>query len=110
MKNTLLNGMIAELKQAMIDEAAGELVNQFEFTNHGDRFKVIAQVGAWSVIYDCSRDRLIVAWALKPFNDGTGAWGNGFYFDNEGGNDLIERYKIDDVASFFIDKVFPDVE
>ena len=108
MKKDLLNSVIGKIKQGIIDVEAKD-ATYISFKNNDINCHILASCGGYSVIFDSINDRLIVVWCLKIWKsciDGsiTGGWGNGHYFDNNGGNDIIERYNIDDVANLFIEK------
>ena len=82
------------------------------FINNGMECFVIATSGGYHVIYDNSHDRLIVAWLVRLYGheligdtlNVIGDWGQGYYFNNKGGNDLMTRYNIGTVAELFIRK------
>lgn len=82
------------------------------FINNGMECFVIATSGGYHVIYDNSNDRLIVAWLVRLYGhefmgdtlNVIGDWGQGYYFNNNGGNDLMSRYEIEEVARLFIKK------
>lgn len=104
MKNDLLNSMIKTIKQGIIDAQSGDTTT-IEFENNGMTCHLLNKINNYNIVYDSTNDRLIIAWALELHGDFStglkGSWGNGNYFMNEGGNDLIERYQIAEVADTF---------
>ena len=82
------------------------------FINNGMECFIVATSGGYHVIYDNSHDRLIVAWLVRLYGhelmgdtlNVIGDWGQGYYFDNNGGDDLMTRYDIEEVARMFIKK------
>ena len=111
MKKDLLNTIIGQVKQDIINIQAGEVDSYLRFQNNRMDCFSLCNSGGYSIIYDNTTDRLIVAWAVKlsidfVLNEVKGSWGNGYYFDNNGGNDVIDRYNIGNVASLWIEKAF----
>ena len=111
MRNDLLNTITRQVKQDIININANETDSYLRFKNSGMDCFSLCNSGGYSVIYDNTNDRLIVAWAVKlsidfVLNEVNGAWGNGHYFDNNGGNNIIDRYDIGKVADLFIRKAF----
>jgi hypothetical protein len=111
MKKDLLNTVIRQVKQDIINIQAGEVDSYLRFENNGMDCFSLCNSGGYSIIYDNTNDRLIVAWALRlsinfAFQVNKGSWGNGYYFNNNGGNDIIDRYEIDNVVSLWLDKAF----
>ena len=111
MKKDLLNTIIGQVKQDVININAGEIDSYLRFKNNGMDCFSLCNSGGYSIIYDNTNDRLIVAWAVKlnidfTLNEINGSWGNGHYFNNNGGNDIIERYDIGNVSDLFIRKAF----
>lgn len=109
MTNELFERVLRDTKQAVIDINAGETYNYIRFFNHKDEMILIATSGGYSIIKDNTNDRMIVAWCLRLNGsniDDTikGDWGQGYYFDNDGGNDLVSRYELNDVVDLFIKK------
>ena len=104
MKNDLFNSMIKTIKQGIVDAQSGDTMT-IEFENNGMTCHLLNKINDYSIIYDSTNDRLVIAWALELHGDFStglkGSWGNGQYFMNIGGNDLIERYQIAEVASAF---------
>ena len=82
------------------------------FINNGMECFIVATSGGYHVIYDNSHDRLVVAWLVRLYGhefmgdtlNVIGDWGQGYYFNNNGGNDLMSRYEIEKVARMFIKK------
>lgn len=114
MRKDLLNTIIGQVKQDIININAGEVDSYLRFKNNGMDCFSLCNSGGYSIIYDNTYDRLIVAFAVKlsidfTLNEVNGSWGNGHYFDNNGGNDVIDRYNIGNVASLWIKKAL-DVE
>lgn len=110
MKKDLLNAIIGNLKQDVIDVNAGDTVTA-KFENNGMTCHILAAGGGYFVIFDSTNDRMVVAWSLRLDKDATtdkvkGSWGNGYYFDNNGGNDIIDRYELPQVADLFIKKAY----
>lgn len=111
MKKDLLNTIIGQVKQDIININAGEVDSYLRFQNNGMDCFSLCNSGGYSIIYDNTNDRLIVAWAVKlnidfVLNEVKGSWGNGYYYNNEGGNDIIDRYCIAEVSDLFISKAF----
>ena len=111
MRNDLLNTITRQVKQDIINIQANETYNYLRFKNNGRDCFSLCNSGGYSIIYDNTNDRLIVAWAVKlsidfVLNEVNGSWGNGYYFDNNGGNDIIDRYDIGNVSDLFIRKAF----
>ena len=106
---TALNPAIErQVKQGIIDAQAGDTVT-VKFENNSMTCHLLASCGGYFIIYDSTADRLIVAWSLRLANDSInnkviGDWGNGYYFDNNGGNDIVTRYDIKEVVKLFIEK------
>lgn len=83
------------------------------FINNGMECFILMTSGGYHLIYDNSADRLIVAWLVRLYghefaSDGSlnikGDWGQGYYFMNNGGDDLMSRYDIDKAVELFIKK------
>ena len=111
MKKDLLNTIIGQVKQDVININAGEIDSYLRFKNNGMDCFSLCNSGGYSIVYDNSNDRLIVAWAVKlnidfTLNEINGSWGNGYYFNNNGGNNVIERYDMGNVSDLFIRKAF----
>lgn len=114
METKALNEAITkQVKQGIVDAQAGDTVT-VKFENDGMTCHLLASCGGYFIIYDSSADRLVVAWALRLSKNSDeivkGSWGNGYYFLNNGGNDLIERYEIHEVVELFIQKALGCVE
>ena len=111
MRNDLLNTIIRQVKQDIINIQANETDNYLRFKNNDMDCFSLCNGGGYSIIYDNTNDRLIVAWAVKlsidfVLNEVNGSWGNGHYFNNNSGNDIIDRYDIGKVSDLFISKAF----
>lgn len=111
MKKDLLNTIIGQVKQDIINIQANEIDSYLRFKNNGMDCFSLCNSGGYSIIYDNTNDRLIVAWAVKlnidfVLNEVKGSWGNGYYFNNNGGNNVIDRYDIGNVSDLFIRKAF----
>ena len=111
MKKDLLNTIIGQVKQDVININAGEIYSYLRLKNNGMDCFSLCNIGGYSIIYDNTNDRLIVAWAVKLNNNFklksvNGSWDSSYYFDNNGGNDIIERYDIGNVSDLFIRKAF----
>ena len=109
MKQFLNDTVTRQVKQDIINIQAGETDSYMQFMNNGMQCFSLCNSGGYSIIYDNTADRLIVAWAVRISVDnitGTlkGSWGNGYYYNNEGGNDLLTRYDIPSVVSLWLDK------
>lgn len=107
--STIKETIVDDVKQAIIDIQAGEEDCFMKFLNNGMVGYSIACSGGYSIIYDCTNDRLVVAWLLKVRGSNIhdcidGSWGQGYYFDNNGGSYLNERYDIDRVVDLFVRK------
>lgn len=110
--------IIKNLKTAIdrLNDGIAYRKDYVRFNNNSMACYILATSGGYSVIYDDTNDRLIVAWLVRLFghefgDDGItlfnkGDWGQGYYFMNNGGNDLISRYELDKVAELFIEKAF----
>ena len=114
MKKDLLNTIIGQVKQDIININAGEIDSYLRFKNNGMDCFSLCNSGGYSIIYDNTNDRLIVAWAVKlnidfTLNEVNGSWGSGYYYSNSGSNDIIDRYYIGIVSDFFISKAFRGV-
>jgi hypothetical protein len=106
---TLFDRVYADTKQAVIDINANETDCYTRFFNGSFELFMIANAGGYSILFDRTNDRMIVAWALRLNGSNTddtikGSWGNGYYFMNEGGNDLATRYDLIKVVDLFINK------
>lgn len=111
MKKDLLNTIIGQVKQDIINIQANEVYSYLRFKNNRMDCFSLCNSGGYSIIYDNTNDRLIVAWAVRlnidfTLNEVNGSWGSGYYFNNNGGNDIIDRYDIGNVSDFFIGKAF----
>lgn len=116
MTKQLFDRLLKDTKQALIDIQAGETRFYTRFRNNQHDLFVIASSGGYSIIYDNCCDKMIVAWSVRlvyktdtfdEILDKTcliGDWGQGYYFDNNGGNDLVERYDLVSVVELFIKK------
>lgn len=82
----------------------------FCFYNRADRMYCLHSINGYSIIYDFSNDRMVVAYNLKIHTElGTmivlGEWTQGYYFDNEADNDLSIRYELENVVNLFLEKI-----
>ena len=103
--------IVDDVKQAIIDIQSGEDDRYMKFLNNGLVCYSIACSGIYSIISDYTNDMFLVAWLLKVQGANThdcidGSWGQGYYFENNGGNYIFERYDVGAVVDLFLRKAF----
>lgn len=106
LKNDMFNRILDDVKSDLKDIETGCIDRFFNFENSGMECFVLATAGGYSIVYDRTNDRMIVAYALHSRGNNKGDWGQGYYFMNDGGNDLNNRYNLVDVVELWLNKVF----
>lgn len=94
------------LRQMVVNATSNDEYNAgIQFQNHDMKCFSMISMGDYGIVYDSTHDRLIVVWGLHIRDNRQGDWGQGYYFDNNGGNDLNSRYQIKEVIRLLLDKV-----
>lgn len=115
MKNDLQVRIEKNIKMAIdrINDYCNDFTKDYtRFINNGMECFILMTSGGYHVIYDNSNDRLIIAWLVRLYGhefmgdtlNVVGDWGQGYYFNNNGGNDLMSRYDIGRAVELFIKK------
>lgn len=108
----LFDRLLKDTKQGIINIDSNETQSYTRFINNGMECFIIATSGGYHVIYDNSNDRLIVAWLVRLYGHEfmgdtlniKGDWCQGYYFENKGGNDIVDRYDLINVIELFVKK------